>query len=232
MIVLEGQSALSQFRLARLESRLQSLSPCVLVRGAWHVYFVEPEAAAAVDMQTLGRILQASAEAVEAAADTQSRFVVPRLGTLSPWASKATELLRGAGLPVRRVERGTRIDLQHWEDSAALVKALHDPMTQSLLSAREQATALFTTPARGVLERIALGSLEAANKRLGLALADDEIDYLRLRFGELGRDPSDVELMMFAQANSEHCRHKIFNASWTIDGKDMLSNGGDRRCSA
>ncbi len=227
MIVLEGQSALSQFRLARLESRLQSLSPCVLVRGAWHVYFVEPEAAAAVDMQTLGRILQASAEAVEAAADTQSRFVVPRLGTLSPWASKATELLRGAGLPVRRVERGTRIDLQHWEDSAALVKALHDPMTQSLLSAREQATALFTTPARGVLERIALGSLEAANKRLGLALADDEIDYLRLRFGELGRDPSDVELMMFAQANSEHCRHKIFNASWTIDGKDMLSNGGD-----
>ena len=227
MIVLEGQSALSQFRLARLESRLQSLSPRVLVRGAWHVYFVEPDAAAAVDMQTLGRILQASAVAVEAAPDTQSRFVVPRLGTLSPWASKATELLRGAGLPVRRVERGTRIDLQHWEDSAALVKALHDPMTQSLLSAREQATALFTTPARGVLERIALGSLEAANKRLGLALADDEIDYLRLRFGELGRDPSDVELMMFAQANSEHCRHKIFNASWTIDGKDMLSNGGD-----
>ena len=228
MIVLEGQSALSQFRRARLESRLQSLSPRVLVRGAWHVYFVDPEADAAVDMQTLGRILQASAEAVEAAADTQSRFVVPRLGTLSPWASKATELLRGAGLPVRRVERGTRIDLQHWEDSAALVKALHDPMTQSLLSAREQAAALFTTPERGMLERIPLGSLEAANTRLGLALADDEIEYLRLRFGELGRDPSDVELMMFAQANSEHCRHKIFNASWTIDGKNMLGNGGDR----
>ena len=221
MIVLEGQSALSQFRRARLESRLQSLSPSVLVRGAWHVYFVEPEAGAEVDLQTLGRILQASPDPVAAAEDSRSRFIVPRLGTLSPWASKATELLRGAGLPVKRVERGTRIDLQGWEDSAALAKALHDPMTQSLLSAREQAAALFTTPARGALERIPLGALEAANKRLGLALADDEIDYLRLRYGELGRDPSDVELMMFAQANSEHCRHKIFNATWTIEGKDQ-----------
>jgi phosphoribosylformylglycinamidine synthase len=221
MIVLEGQSALSQFRRARLESRLQSVSPSVLVRGAWHVYFVEPEAGAEVNIGTLGRILQASPDPVAAAGDTQSRYIVPRLGTLSPWASKATELLRGAGLPVKRVERGTRIDLQGWEDSAALAKLLHDPMTQSLLSAREQAVALFTAPPRGVLERIPLGTLEAANKRLGLALAEDEIDYLRLRYSELGRDPSDVELMMFAQANSEHCRHKIFNATWTIEGKDQ-----------
>ncbi len=226
MIVLEGQPALSQFRRARLESRLQSLSPSVLIRGAWHVYFVAPETGASVDLQTLGRILQASSEPLAAAEDSQSRFIVPRLGTLSPWASKATELLRGAGLPVKRVERGTRLDLQGWEDSPALARLLHDPMTQSLLATREQASALFATPTRGQLERIPLGALEAANKRLGLALADDEIDYLRLRFGEVGRDPSDVELMMFAQANSEHCRHKIFNASWTIDGKDMLHNGG------
>ncbi|MGH8061294.1 MAG: phosphoribosylformylglycinamidine synthase [Pseudoxanthomonas sp.] len=221
MIVLEGQSALSQFRRARLESRLQSLSPSVLVRGAWHVYFVEPEAGAEVDAATLRRILQASADPVAAAPDTRSRFIVPRLGTLSPWASKATELLRGAGLAVKRVERGTRIDLQGWEDSAALARLLHDPMTQSLLSAREQAVALFTAPPRGALERIPLATLEAANTRLGLALAEDEIEYLRLRYRELGRDPSDVELMMFAQANSEHCRHKIFNATWTIDGKDQ-----------
>src|SRR5687768_6946900 len=151
MIVLEGQSALSQFRRARLESRLQSVSPSVLVRGAWQVYFVEADAGAEVDIGTLGRILQASPDPVAAAEDTQSRFIVPRLGTLSPWASKATELLRGAGLPVKRVERGTRIDLQGWEDSPALAKLLHDPMTQSLLSAREQAAALFTAPARGVL---------------------------------------------------------------------------------
>ena len=94
-------------------------------------------------------------------------------------------------------------------------------MTQSLLTAPEQGIALFTPPARGTLERIPLATLESANKRLGLALADDEIDYLRLRYGELARDPSDVELMMFAQANSEHCRHKIFNATWTIEGKEQ-----------
>src|SRR3546814_4719770 len=95
-------------------------------------------------------------------------------------------------------------------------------MTQSLLASHDEAGALFRVPARGGVERIALAGLEEANARLGLALAQDEIEYLRERFGELGRDPSDVELMMFAQANSEHCRHKIFNASWTIDGQDML----------
>ena len=108
----------------------------------------------------------------------------------------------------------------------ALAKVLHDPMTQSLLEARDDAAALFAVPARGGLERIPLAELEDANVRLGLALADDEIDYLRERYAELGRDPADVELMMFAQANSEHCRHKIFNASWTIDGREQLHNGG------
>ncbi|MEL1266153.1 phosphoribosylformylglycinamidine synthase, partial [Pseudoxanthomonas putridarboris] len=222
MIVLEGQPALSQFRRARLESKLQSLAPAIRISGAWHVYFVEPEPGAQPDLAALRRILQTGDQAEPLADGAASRFVVPRLGTLSPWASKATELLRGAGLPVKRVERGMRIDLAGWDDSQpALAKALHDPMTQSLLGAREQAAALFATPERGELERIPLAELEAANARLGLALAEDEIDYLRLRYGELGRDPSDVELMMFAQANSEHCRHKIFNASWTIDGKQQ-----------
>ncbi|MBA3928674.1 MAG: phosphoribosylformylglycinamidine synthase [Xanthomonas sp.] len=222
MIVLEGQSALSHFRRARLESKLQSLAPHVRVLSAWHVYFVEAEAGATPDLATLRRILQAGDQDGALADGAVSRFVTPRLGTLSPWASKATELLRGAGQPVKRVERGLRIDLQGWDDAQpALAKALHDPMTQSLLTTREQASALFTAPTRGELERIPLAQLEAANSRLGLALADDEIDYLRTRYSELGRDPSDVELMMFAQANSEHCRHKIFNASWTIDGKDQ-----------
>ena len=222
MIVLEGQPALSHFRRARLESRLQSIAPAVRIRGAWHVYFVEPEAGATPDLATLRRVLQAAEKDEPLTDGAVSRFVTPRLGTLSPWASKATELLRGAGQQVKRVERGLRIDLEGWDDTQpALAKALHDPMTQSLLATREQASALFSTPARGALERIPLAQLEAANSRLGLALADDEIDYLRTRYTELGRDPSDVELMMFAQANSEHCRHKIFNASWTIDGKDQ-----------
>jgi phosphoribosylformylglycinamidine synthase len=223
MIVLEGLPALSPFRRERLEARLQSLSPTVRVLDARHVYWVEADVDAVPDDGVLRRILQVGAARVEPAANATTRYVAPRLGTISPWASKATELLRGAGQPVRRVERGMRIDLAGWPDvaatQAALAKRLHDPMTQSLLSSHEEAAGLFAAPPRGALERIPLAQLEAANARLGLALADDEIAYLRERYGELGRDPSDVELMMFAQANSEHCRHKIFNASWTVDGE-------------
>ena len=221
MIVLEGQPALSPFRRERLEARLRLLHPALRVASTRHAYWVEPEAGATPDLDALSRILQAGT-GLEAAADgAVSRFVVPRLGTISPWASKATELLRGAGLPVKRVERGMRLDLAGALDAqlADVAHLLHDPMTQSLLAAHDDAAALFAAPARGALEVIPLAQLEEANARLGLALADDEIDYLRVRYAELGRDPHDVELMMFAQANSEHCRHKIFNASWTIDGE-------------
>jgi phosphoribosylformylglycinamidine synthase len=224
MIVLEGAPALSPFRRQRLETRLQSLVPGLRIEGAWHVYFVQP-GDATPDPAALHRILQAGDAEAPRADGAQSRYVVPRLGTRSPWSSKATELLQGAGLPVARVERGLRLDLAGWPQDAAtqpaLAKLLHDPMTQSLLASRDAAQALFTSPARKPLERIALADLEGANRRLGLALADDEIEYLRARYAELGRDPSDVELMMFAQANSEHCRHKIFNASWTIDGREQ-----------
>ncbi len=225
MMVLEGAPALSPFRRERLESRLQSIAPDLRISGAWHVYFLQPEGSASADTATLCRILEAGTASEPAAAGATSRFVVPRLGTRSPWSSKATELVRGAGQPVSRVERGLRIDVLGWPadpaQQQALAKALHDPMTQSLLETLAQGQVLFDSPARGELERIALDDLEAANQRLGLAMAQDEIDYLRERFGQLGRRPSDVELMMFAQANSEHCRHKIFNASWTIDGQEQ-----------
>ncbi|MCL7715557.1 phosphoribosylformylglycinamidine synthase [Stenotrophomonas mori] len=225
MIVLEGAAALSPFRRERLESRLQSIAADLRITGAWHVYFTQAADPGAVDTAVLGRILQGQPQAAGRDAGAVSRYVVPRLGTLSPWSSKATELVRGAGLPIQRVERGTRIDLCGWPadpaQQAAVARLLHDPMTQSLLEDIGDARALFAHLARGQLERIALDDLEAANRRLGLALAEDEIDYLRQRYGELGRDPSDVELMMFAQANSEHCRHKIFNASWTIDGVEQ-----------
>ena len=224
MIVLEGQPALSPFRLERLQARLQHFSPAPRVLGAWHVYWIEPEEGARPDPGTLKRILQAGGDAAPLAEGAISRFVAPRLGTVSPWASKAGELLRGAELPVKRVERGTRLDIENWPEdpaqAAALERLLHDPMTQSLLSSRDDAAALFRAPGRTALERVPLAQLEEANACLGLALAEDEIDYLREQFGQLGRDPSDVELMMFAQANSEHCRHKIFNASWTVDGED------------
>ncbi|MCC5070470.1 phosphoribosylformylglycinamidine synthase [Xanthomonas campestris] len=223
MMVLEGASALSPFRRARLETRLQTLVPALRLTGAWHVYFIRADAGRAPDQATLQRILQAEPAPAPRDEAASSRYVVPRLGTLSPWSSKATELMRGAGQPIQRVERGTRIDLAGWPegeaDQAAVAKLLHDPMTQSLLGSAAAAEALFNVPDPGQLERIPLDALEQANGDLGLALAQDEIDYLRERFAALGRDPADVELMMFAQANSEHCRHKIFNASWTIDGK-------------
>src|SRR6476659_7991861 len=227
MIVLEGLPALSSFRRARLEARLQAIHPDIRIVGAWSSYWIEPAAddGTAPDVEALGRILQATVASEPQASGAISRFVVPRLGTISPGSSKATELLHGARQRIRRVERGTRIDLLHWPTDAArqaaLSALLHDPMTQSILPDRADAAALFVTPARVALERVPVTGLDAANARLGLALAEDEIDYLRNRFGALARDPADVELMMFAQANSEHCRHKIFNASWTIDGREQ-----------
>ena len=229
MLVLEGAPALSPFRRERLQDRLQALLPGLSIAGAWHCYWVHHEVGCTPASATLERILQADDRFADTAPGALSRYVSPRLGTLSPWASKATELLRGAGLPVQRVERGMRIDLLGWPNDAAnqaaLAKLLHDPMTQSLLATREAGAGLFAMHSRAPLETIPLAGLDAANARLGLALAADEIDYLRERYGELGRDPHDVELMMFAQANSEHCRHKIFNASWTIDGRDMQAGG-------
>src|SRR6478672_754360 len=230
MIVLEGQQALSPFRRERLEARLGALAPSLRIAGAWFTYWVQPAAAdARIDRAALDRILEAGDAMAPRADGAISRYVLPRLGTISPWASKATELLHGASLPVQRVERGLRIDLTGWpEDSAtqhALARLLHDPMTQSLVADRDAGAALFRTPAKAPLEVVPVAALDAANARLGLALAQDEVDYLRDRYGELARDPHDVELMMFAQANSEHCRHKIFNASWTIDGREQHANG-------
>ncbi|WP_038897300.1 hypothetical protein, partial [Xanthomonas vasicola] len=111
MMVLEGASALSPFRRARLETRLQTLVPALRLTGAWHVYFIRAEAGQSPDQATLQRILQANAAPAARDPHAASRYVVPRLGTLSPWSSKATELVRGAGQPIQRVERGTRIDL-------------------------------------------------------------------------------------------------------------------------
>ena len=158
MIVLEGQSALSPFRRERLEARLRQIHPALRIADTRFTYWVEPEPGAQPDIDALSRILQAGT-AVEAAAEgAVSRFVVPRLGTISPWASKATELLHGAGLPVRRVERGTRVDLLGWPGTQVttattdtLAHLLHDPMTQSLLDSREAAAALFQTPRPGAL---------------------------------------------------------------------------------
>lgn len=226
MIALDGQSALSPFRLERLNARLDALHRGARVQACWFVYFID--AAAAPEGEPRQHLLEAL-EAKDGKPETASLWVVPRLGTISPWSSKATDILHGAGFDVRRVERGTAwqlsglpaaTDPRHGE----VLAVLHDAMTQSVLTQLDQAQGLFLAGQPGDLVYVRLGSdpraaLAKANAELGLALAEDEIDYLAERYAELGRDPTDAELFMFAQANSEHCRHKVFNASWTMDGQ-------------
>ena len=161
----------------------------------------------------------------------QTAIVIPRFGTVSPWSSKATDIARQCGLNILRIERGVQYV---WQTSKALTKtqtdivlaSIHDRMTEVVIDAPDQAANLYQTLADRPLLRIPVltegrTALDKANQDLGLALSDDEVSYLTENFIRLERNPSDVELMMFAQANSEHCRHKIFNSSWTIDGDDQ-----------
>lgn len=162
------------------------------------------------------------------AAGTATWTVIPRLGTISPWASKATEIALACGLfPVKRIERGTRFTFSgQVSNEADLLNQIHDRMTQTVIEQAEQAAALFDSPAPPPLRTIdiqqdGLEALEEENERLGLSLSEDELEYLLETFTRLERNPTDVELMMFAQANSEHCRHKIFNARYILDGVEQ-----------
>jgi phosphoribosylformylglycinamidine synthase len=162
--------------------------------------------------------------------DGELFLVVPRLGTISPWASKATDIAKNTGLlTVKRVERGVAYYATGQlspEARERVSKVLHDRMVEIVFKSLQQAEQIFSSQAPAAQTSVDIlgggrDALVAANNSLGLALADDEIDYLVDAFKALGRNPVDVELMMFAQANSEHCRHKIFNASWTIDGVEQ-----------
>ncbi|MGH8145203.1 MAG: phosphoribosylformylglycinamidine synthase [Rhodanobacteraceae bacterium] len=231
MIVLDGRSALSDFRLDRLNLRLAAFAKGVRVRGARHVYFVQSATALS---PTLHKRLAEVLDATEAPPADASLWVVPRFGTLSPWSSKATDIMHHVGIHVARVERGSAflIDgLPSTDDPAfaAIADILHDPMTQSVLRTLTDARRIFAAGEAGALGTIALagdarGALQRANTELGLALAPDEIDYLVDNYAKLGRDPTDAELVMFAQANSEHCRHKVFNADFTVDGEPQTAS--------
>ena len=160
--------------------------------------------------------------------------VIPRIGTISPWASKATEIARVCGLPMDRLERGRAYRLRLSRDLGAgelerLLPFLHDRMTETVLGDPTQEDGLFTrSPPRPLRVVDVLGEGETAlqhcNEALGLALSPGEIRYLAEQFAALGRNPTDVELMMFAQVNSEHCRHKVFNADWLLDGRAGARN--------
>ena len=194
--------------------------------AAEHWYFVELEVPLAPgELARLKELLGIPAE-LPAEPAGESLLVTPRLGTISPWASKATDIARNCGfVGIRRIERGVAYRIKgKGLERGILAAKLHDRMTESVLTSVTEAEGLFSHVAPQPLTTVDLlgkgrEALVAANGELGLALSADEIDYLVENFIRLGRNPSDVELMMFAQANSEHCRHKIFNASWTVDGE-------------
>ena len=230
----EGGSALSAFRVQQLLPRLTAIHDRIDGIAARHVHLVASEAVLAAGERERLAALLTYGDPYEGPTDGVSIVVSPRFGTVSPWASKATDIAHNCGLAIRRVERFTeyRIRLKSGllgkpslspEPLQAVAALLHDRMTESVMFDRSAALGLFTELHPAPVEHVDVlhggrAVLEAANTRFGLALADDEIDYLLHAFTTLGRNPTDVELMMFAQANSEHCRHKIFNASFTIDG--------------
>ncbi len=232
----EGGSAISDFRARQLLPRLQAIEPRIEGIGARFVHLVVTDAVLAGADKDRFAALLSYGEPFEAPPKAGAMVVVtPRLGTVSPWASKATDIAHNCGLALRRVERITQYHLNlkapllgkaptlEGDRLAAVAALLHDRMTESVLARLEQAASLFSElPAQPMAQVDVLGggraALVAANGSFGLALAEDEIDYLVEAFTRLGRNPSDVELMMFAQANSEHCRHKIFNADFIVDG--------------
>lgn len=235
MLILRGAPALSDFRKQKLLSTLAEQVPEVTSVYAEFIHFVELDGTTLFDQRdTLDALLTygPNAEAQEPPADKQGVeiFVVtPRPGTISPWSSKATDIARNAGLTqIRRLERGIiyYVNATDTIDRGQVAALLHDRMVESVFSTPEAGECLFRHDAprpSGNVDILGGGraALAAANISLGLALAEDEIDYLVTAFTGLGRNPTDVELMMFAQANSEHCRHKIFNATWTIDGEEQ-----------
>ncbi len=238
MLHLRGCPALSEFRLQKLQQQLQALIPAVTGVSADYLHIAELAGPLdAAQRQVLERLLSYGPVSMADAAAGLTLVVVPRPGTISPWSSKATDIVHNCGLEqVLRVERGIVYTLQlaagtslSDTDRDTLLPLIHDRMTEAVVFDIDATDALFRHAAPQPSASIdVLGggraALEAANQALGLALSADEIDYLTENFTALGRNPVDIELMMFAQANSEHCRHKIFNASWLIDGEQQDSS--------
>ena len=232
---LEGGNALSTFRAQQLQPALAAIHPKIDGIAARFVHLVAGDAAPDAAARERLAALLTYGDPYAGPRDGMVLYVTPRLGTVSPWASKATDIAHNCGLAVRRIERITeyRISLKggllggkpelSTEQLQQVAALLHDRMTESVVTTLDEAQRLFTELQAEPMAFVDVlqggrAALEAANKAWGLALADDEIDYLVNAFTGLARNPTDVELMMFAQANSEHCRHKIFNAQFTIDG--------------
>ncbi len=233
MQIISGSPVYSAFRLQRLQQQLSGLLDDDVTIAAHYLHFVDyVEQISPRELEILQQILTYGRESDHYHLDDHGLLIVaPRSGTISPWSTKATDIAHNCGLQcVERIERGVAFNLlingAEADDAALAVAAgmLHDRMTEStFMTATEALQQMFThaqpQPYRSVdVLQGGQGALQQANVEWGLALSDDEIDYLLESFVALGRNPNDIELMMFAQANSEHCRHKIFNADWVIDG--------------
>ncbi|HET9692912.1 MAG TPA: phosphoribosylformylglycinamidine synthase, partial [Steroidobacteraceae bacterium] len=231
MLTFSGTPALSDFRLDKVSAAVRERVAHVEALDTRYLHFVETSAPlTAKDRAVVAALLSYGPTTHAGEPSGEMLLVVPRFGTVSPWSSKATDIAHVCGLAnVVRIERGVAYFVQatrplQAQERAAIAAVVHDRMTETVLDSVDAATGLFAHHAPSPLATVpVLGegrvALERANAELGLALSDDEIDYLVAAFtGQLGRDPTDVELMMFAQANSEHCRHKIFNADWIVDG--------------
>ncbi|MFN3899055.1 MAG: phosphoribosylformylglycinamidine synthase, partial [Alishewanella aestuarii] len=229
MLILRGAPALSEFRIQKLLDLCAQQNLPVNGIYAEYMHFADLSAPLSSEQrQVLDQLLTYGPSIASHQPSGLLLLVTPRPGTISPWSSKATDIARNCNLPtVKRLERG----IAYYVDAVALTAAqqqqlaslLHDRMMEAVFTELEQAAALFAQAEPGTLSSVDIlsggrAALEQANQTMGLALADDEIDYLVSNFQQLGRNPNDIELYMFAQANSEHCRHKIFNADWTIDG--------------
>ncbi len=227
MISIKGSPALSRFRIQKLVDSLAPLGVTALSTHYLHLVSLSADLDDA-QSQVLDRLLQYGPKLEDVELDGRRCIVAPRVGTISPWSSKATDIAHICGLEsIERIERAVEYEIvfEREPDEATWqqVKArIHDRMIEQVFDSEEECETLFAhhEPRPMTTVDVLEGGrerLEAANRELGLALSDDEIDYLVESYQSLERNPTDVELMMFAQANSEHCRHKIFNAEWTID---------------
>ena len=226
---LAGPLAETDFRRRKLTEQLQARCPAVTGVSVRFVHLAHVTRELSRTEQDLLTALLDYGSAMGAVTGGQEIMIVPRIGTISPWASKATDIARICGLPVHRLERGRlyavtaqeRLDEDTLREISPL---LHDRMMETVVTDAEPPAALFDEHEPRPMTTVDLSgdagaALSAANRELGLALSEDEIGYLVEQFGTIGRNPSDMELMMFAQANSEHCRHKVFNADWIIEGR-------------
>jgi len=225
---LPGPPALSSFRQEKLTATLREIDSGVTSVTARFIHYAElSQELNAEEAEHLAELLSYGPHYPEGSEAAEPVTVVPRLGTISPWSSKATDIAHSCGLDaVVRIERGVAYSIAGAANPDALLPVLHDRMTDAAFIGDFDSAVMFAGHEPAPVDRVPLRAegreaLARANVEWGLALSDDEIDYLVERYTESGRDPSDAELMMFAQANSEHCRHKIFNADWIIDGKEQ-----------